>query len=75
MKIKRIELYNFRQYKDKQVIDFSCDDTKNVTILIGENTSGKAFAHWARASLPLTCLTVLPSHPASAGKTTRPQAA
>lgn len=41
MKIKRIELYNFRQYKDKQVIDFSCDDTKNVTILIGENTSGK----------------------------------
>lgn len=41
MKIRRIELYNFRQYKGKQVIDFSCDDIKNVTVLVGENTSGK----------------------------------
>lgn len=41
MKIKKIELYNFRQYKGKQVIEFSCNDTKNVTVLVGENTSGK----------------------------------
>ncbi len=41
MHIKKIELYNFRQFKEKQVINFSTDEKKNVTILIGDNTSGK----------------------------------
>ncbi len=41
MKIKQIELYNFRQYKGKHIIKFSCDNDKNVTVLVGENNSGK----------------------------------
>ena len=34
-------MYNFRQYIGKQTIDFSTDSDKNVTVLIGVNTSGK----------------------------------
>ena len=41
MLIKQITLKNFRQYKDKQTIEFSCDKEKNVTVLLGVNTSGK----------------------------------
>lgn len=41
MIIKRITLNNFRQFKGEQVIDFSTDPEKNVTILLGVNTSGK----------------------------------
>lgn len=41
MLIKSIELYNFRQFKDKQTLTFSCDPEKNVTILLGDNTFGK----------------------------------
>lgn len=41
MIIKQITLSNFRQYKEKQVIKFSCDKEKNVTVVLGVNTSGK----------------------------------
>lgn len=41
MIIKEIEMYNFRQYVGKQNIEFSTDKDKNVTVLIGVNTSGK----------------------------------
>lgn len=41
MIINRLELYNFRQYIGHQTIDFSTDPEKNVTVLIGVNTSGK----------------------------------
>ncbi len=41
MLIKQIALKNFRQYKDLQVVEFSCDKDKNVTVILGDNTSGK----------------------------------
>lgn len=41
MIIQKIELYNFRQFVGKQSIEFSTDKEKNVTVLIGVNTSGK----------------------------------
>lgn len=41
MIIKKVELYNFRQYKGKQTIEFTIDSDRNVTVLIGKNTSGK----------------------------------
>ena len=42
MQIKKIELHNFRQFRDGSV-DFALgeDEDKNVTIILGENTSGK----------------------------------
>ena len=41
MLIKSIELYNFRQFKGKQKLTFSCDPERNVTVLLGDNTLGK----------------------------------
>lgn len=41
MLIKAITLENFRQYRQRQTIEFSTDKNKNVTILIGENGIGK----------------------------------
>lgn len=41
MIIHKLELYNFRQYVGHQEIAFSTDVEKNVTVLIGVNTSGK----------------------------------
>lgn len=41
MIIRRLELYNFRQFIGHQTVDFSTDKEKNVTVLIGINTSGK----------------------------------
>ncbi|MDY4747183.1 MAG: AAA family ATPase [Candidatus Fimisoma sp.] len=41
MLIKRMILHNFRQYIGTQEIIFSTDKEKNVTVLIGVNTSGK----------------------------------
>ncbi len=41
MIIKSIKLENFRQYKNENVVEFSTDPDKNVTIIIGVNTSGK----------------------------------
>lgn len=41
MLIKSITLYNFRQFKGKQKLEFSNDPQKNVTVLLGDNTFGK----------------------------------
>ena len=41
MIIHKLEMYNFRQYIGQQEIAFSTDPEKNVTVLIGVNTSGK----------------------------------
>lgn len=41
MLIKELRLKNFRQYIGEQSITFSTDKEKNVTVLIGVNTSGK----------------------------------
>lgn len=41
MLIKKLKLKNFRQYIGEQEITFSTDREKNVTVLIGINTSGK----------------------------------
>lgn len=41
MIIHKLEMYNFRQYIGQQEISFSTDREKNVTVLIGVNTSGK----------------------------------
>ena len=41
MIINKLELYNFRQYIGNQIVEFSTDPEKNVTVLIGINTSGK----------------------------------
>lgn len=50
MLLKKIELYNFRQFEGKQIIEFSTDLDKNITLIKGENGAGKtslaqAF-HW-----------------------------
>lgn len=34
-------LYNFRQFKDLQEIEFSQDEQQNITLILGDNTSGK----------------------------------
>ena len=41
MIIQSIEMNNFRQFVGTQKIEFSMDKEKNVTVLIGVNTSGK----------------------------------
>lgn len=41
MLIKRIEINNFRQFKGKQTIEFSTDENRNITLVLGDNTSGK----------------------------------
>ena len=41
MLIKKLILHNFRQYIGTQEISFSTDKERNVTVLIGVNTSGK----------------------------------
>ncbi len=41
MLFKQITLQNFRQFKDKVTITFSTDSQKNVTIIMGENGTGK----------------------------------
>ncbi|MDY0278063.1 MAG: AAA family ATPase [Acholeplasma sp.] len=41
MIIKSITINNFRQYKGNHVIEFSTDSEKNVTVILGVNTSGK----------------------------------
>ena len=41
MILNKLEMYNFRQYIGKQEIEFSTDADRNVTVLIGVNTSGK----------------------------------
>lgn len=41
MLLKSIQLSNFRQYKGENLIEFSTDADKNVTAVLGVNTSGK----------------------------------
>ncbi len=41
MKFKRMELINFRQFKDDVKINFSTDPEKNVTVVLGDNGTGK----------------------------------
>ena len=41
MLLESIKLYNFRQFKDESINFANGDDGKNVTIIIGENGTGK----------------------------------
>jgi DNA sulfur modification protein DndD len=39
--IKKISLYNFRQFQGEQSIEFSTDENQKITLVLGDNTSGK----------------------------------
>ncbi len=41
MLLKSLRMKNFRQYRGEQSVTFSCDKDRNVTIILGNNTSGK----------------------------------
>ena len=41
MKFESITMENFMRYKGMNHIEFSCDDVKNVTVVLGDNTVGK----------------------------------
>ena len=41
MLIKSLKMQNFRQFKGKTAVEFSCDPERNVTIILGDNTFGK----------------------------------
>lgn len=41
MKFKSLEMSNFMRYKGNNRIEFSCDEEKNVTVILGDNTVGK----------------------------------
>ena len=41
MLLQSLRLKNFRQYKGEQIIHFSTDPQKNVTVILGKNTFGK----------------------------------
>lgn len=41
MLLKSIKMLNFRQFKGKQNIEFSNDSQRNVTVILGNNTTGK----------------------------------
>lgn len=41
MLIRSLRMENFRQFKGKTYVEFSCDPEKNVTIILGDNTFGK----------------------------------
>lgn len=41
MLIRKIEMLNFRQFKGKNEIEFSTDENKNVTVIMGDNGAGK----------------------------------
>ena len=41
MLIKKIELFNFRQFRGKVTLEFAEDIKKNVTVIMGDNGSGK----------------------------------
>lgn len=41
MIFKKMNLHNFRQFKGDTEIKFSTDPIKNVTVILGDNTSGK----------------------------------
>lgn len=41
MKFRKIKMQNFMRYKGENIIEFSCDVNKNVTVVLGDNTVGK----------------------------------
>lgn len=41
MIIKKLKLINFRQYYNENIIEFSQDKERNITLVLGDNTSGK----------------------------------
>lgn len=41
MLLKSLKLVNFRQFLGEQIIDFATNDVENVTIIMGENGTGK----------------------------------
>lgn len=41
MLIKSLRMENFRQFRGTSTIEFSCDQERNVTIILGDNTYGK----------------------------------
>ncbi len=41
MRLNRIKLVDFRQFKGTQILDFSNEDSRNVTVVYGENGRGK----------------------------------
>lgn len=41
MKLEKLKLVNFMRYKGTNCIQFSCDEDKNVTVVLGDNTVGK----------------------------------
>lgn len=41
MKFRTLRMKNFMRYKGVNEIEFSCDDEKNVTVVLGDNTVGK----------------------------------
>lgn len=42
MRLKSLRLLNFRQFRGNTKIEFSSDSQKNVTVILGNNTSGKS---------------------------------
>lgn len=40
--ISSIKISNYRQYKGTQILDFTIDNTKNVSIILGKNGAGKS---------------------------------
>ena len=41
MKFERLVMHNFMRYKGRNELEFSCDEQKNVTVVLGDNTVGK----------------------------------
>ena len=41
MKFESIKLHNFMRYKGETEIRFPCNNTKNVTVVLGDNAFGK----------------------------------
>ena len=41
MILQKIELFNFRSFYGKQVIEFNDDDSKNITLIHAQNGTGK----------------------------------
>lgn len=41
MKIRQIDLWNFRQFYERQTLKLACDDDRNVTLIHAENGVGK----------------------------------
>ncbi len=41
MKFEQLILHNFMRYKGRNELVFSCDEEKNVTVVLGDNTVGK----------------------------------